>query len=76
MLAEIGVEQFEDLIQDIPSDKRFPKLKMKPAAAEMDLAREIGELAAQDQHAGRYACFLGAGAYRHHIPAVVKRLRA
>jgi len=76
MLAAIGVEQFEELVLDIPSEKRFPKLKLRPAAAELDLAREIGELAARDQHAGRYACFLGAGAYRHFIPAVVKRLVA
>src|SRR3990172_3590026 len=73
MLSWIGVERFDDLIQDIPSDKRFPRLKLRPAAAELDLGREIAEMAAQNQHAGAYGCFLGAGAYRHFIPAVVKQ---
>src|SRR3989304_2532277 len=73
MLAAIGVERFDDLIQDIPSDKRFPRLKLRPAAAALDPGREIAEMAAQNQHAGAYGCFLGAGAYRHFIPAVVKQ---
>jgi glycine dehydrogenase subunit 1 len=74
MLTEIGVERFEDLIQDIPSEKRFPKLRLRPAAAELDLAAEMAGMAAQNRHAGEYACFLGAGAYRHFIPSVIKRL--
>lgn len=74
MLAAIGVEQFEDLIQDIPSGKRYPSLKLRPAAAELDLGREISAMAEVNQYPGPYACFLGAGAYRHFIPAVSKRI--
>lgn len=74
MLEAIGVEQFEDLIHDIPSHKRYPTLKLRPAASELELGREISAMAEANQYPGPYSCFLGAGAYRHFIPAVAKRI--
>jgi glycine dehydrogenase subunit 1 len=32
------------------------------------------ELAAMNRVPGDYACFLGAGSYRHHIPAIVRQI--
>ncbi|MBI4219943.1 MAG: aminomethyl-transferring glycine dehydrogenase subunit GcvPA [Chloroflexi bacterium] len=74
MLSVIGVEQFEDLIADIPSSKRSPKLRLRPATPELDLVREMAALSDRNHHAGVYSCFLGGGAYRHFIPAVVKQI--
>ena len=74
MLRAIGVDSFDELLADIPEAYRFPTLDMPPAASEMDLAREIGELASRNTIPGEYACFLGAGAYRHYIPAAAQQV--
>src|SRR5262249_17828603 len=41
---------------------------------EIAVERELAALAAQNRHAGAMASFLGAGAYRHHVPASVDHL--
>lgn len=74
MLRAIGVSSFEDLVEDIPAGHLYPNLNIPPAAPELDLVREINALAARNRTPGEYACFLGAGAYRHYIPAVAKRI--
>ena len=69
MLKTIGVESIEDLFDEIPPELRVKSLDQIPeAVGEMEIARLMSERAAQD--AG-YQCFLGAGAYEHHIPAPV-----
>jgi len=76
MLAAIGVNSIDDLVLDIPEAHRFPKLDLRPALSEFDLTAEIGALASRNAAPGEYACFLGAGAYRHYIPSVVKSVVA
>ena len=76
MLAAIGVSSIDDLVLDIPEAHRFPKLDLRPALSEFDLTAEIGALASRNATPGEYACFLGAGAYRHYIPSVVKSVVA
>ncbi|HIK98043.1 MAG TPA: aminomethyl-transferring glycine dehydrogenase subunit GcvPA, partial [Dehalococcoidia bacterium] len=76
MLAAIGVSSIDDLVLDIPEAHRFPKLDIRPALSEFDLTAEIGALASRNAALGEYACFLGAGAYRHYIPSVVKSVVA
>ncbi|MBI2911271.1 MAG: aminomethyl-transferring glycine dehydrogenase subunit GcvPA, partial [Chloroflexi bacterium] len=39
-----------------------------------DLKREMAALAARNANAGNYACFLGAGAYCHFVPGVVRHI--
>lgn len=67
MLNTLGVKTIEDLFDEIPSDLKIKGLNHIPdAVSEMELARLLREKAAQDQ-AG--LCFIGAGAYEHHIPS-------
>lgn len=69
MLAEIGAADIETLFDEIPQNLRVKQLPAIPAAlTEMELGRLMRERALQDTHA---LCFLGAGAYEHHIPAAV-----
>ena len=69
MLAAIGVEDIERLFEEIPSALRIGSLAGVPEALnEMQLARLMSERARRD---GRPLCFIGAGAYEHHIPAAV-----
>src|SRR5499426_3807342 len=75
MLARIGVSDIEELFADIPQDKRLcgllelPKLK-----GEMGVERALTKLAAQNVPAGSVPFFVGAGAYKHHVPASVDHL--
>ena len=74
MLEAIGVASVDDLFSDIPQQYRDPPLDLPPPRSEFELRRYIDGLAAMNVVPGDYACFLGAGSYRHHIPAVVRQL--
>jgi len=71
MLRVIGVEKLEDLFRDVPADFRFPQLNLPPAQTEMEVASEMSELALANESTRDLACFLGAGAYNHYVPAAV-----
>src|SRR6187200_710200 len=75
MLARIGVPDIDALFADIPKDKRLALLVDLPKAqGEMQVERELGKLAAQNIAAGTVPFFVGAGAYKHHVPATVDHL--
>jgi len=76
MLSAIGVDSIEQLFDEIPTGLRHDlgneNLQNVPThASEMDVSRLMHQRAAQD---GQPLCFLGAGAYEHHIPAAVWEL--
>ncbi len=69
MLEAIGVEQLEDLFDEIPPSLRIGSLDAMPEAVnEMEITRLMRERAGCD---GMPLCFIGAGAYEHHIPQAV-----
>ena len=69
MLAAIGVERIDQLFDEIPANLRVKSLAGVPVALnEMEIGRLMSARARQD---GRPLCFIGAGAYEHHIPAAV-----
>ena len=74
MLAAIGIGSIDELFRDIPEEFRNPALDIPPPTSELDLGREIRALAGSNAVPGDYACFLGAGSYRHFIPAIVRQL--
>ena len=71
MLERIGVASVDALFDDIPAHCRNPGLTLPPALSEMELARELAQMAARNRSIAETPCFLGAGAYRHFIPSVV-----
>ncbi len=69
MLSAIGVPDIENLFDEIPDSLRHANIEAIPTGiTEMELSRLMKERAKQD--AGMM-CFIGAGAYEHHIPAAV-----
>ncbi|WP_367608069.1 aminomethyl-transferring glycine dehydrogenase subunit GcvPA [Legionella sp. W05-934-2] len=69
MLAQIGVANVDSLFDEVPANLRSAPLQNIPdAISEMRLMREANEKAAENKS---LTCFLGAGAYDHHIPAAV-----
>lgn len=71
MLDAIGSTTMEELFEDVPEAQRFPDLALPLPVGELEVERELGELAARNTDIATRPCFLGAGTYRHHIPATV-----
>jgi glycine dehydrogenase subunit 1 len=72
MLAAIGVPDIDTLFDEIPKELRINDLPEIPEAiSEMAVSRLLQDFATKD---GSSACYIGAGAYEHHIPAAVWQL--
>ena len=75
MLARIGAPSVESLYRDVPEFARLTEPVDLPShLGELEVEREIAALAAKNLGTSSVPSFLGAGAYRHHIPAAVDHL--
>jgi glycine dehydrogenase subunit 1 len=75
MLAKIGVSAIDELFASVPADKLLKELPNLPKAkGELEVERELSKMAARNVPAGSVPFFVGAGAYRHHVPATVDHL--
>jgi glycine dehydrogenase subunit 1 len=69
MLDTIGADSIADLFDEIPAELIIDKLAHVPKAlSEMEISRLMRQRAKMD---GSPMCFIGAGAYEHHIPTAV-----
>lgn len=72
MLATIGVDSIDALFDEIPAKLIAGELQGIPSGmTEMEIGALMRQRANQD---GEAICFIGAGAYDHHIPAAVWEL--
>jgi glycine dehydrogenase subunit 1 len=74
MLAAMGRNSVEELFAAVPKNVRVEDLRLPPGMAELAAARTVEALAAENKVFP--VIFRGAGAYRHYIPAAVKRITA
>ncbi len=74
MLREIGVGSIEELFQDIPKRLRSARFNLPLPLSELELKRELNQLASRNVNLDNYTCFLGAGSYRHFIPGTVEHI--
>jgi glycine dehydrogenase subunit 1 len=75
MLAVIGEESVDALFRDVPDGLYNPAgPEFPPALSEAELQRHMAAVAAQNTPLGAMPSFLGGGACRHYIPAVVDAL--
>jgi glycine dehydrogenase subunit 1 len=76
MLAVIGAASVDELFADVPAEARLdgPIAGLPLHASEMAVERHMTSLAARNLSAGSAPFFIGAGAYRHHVPATVDHL--
>jgi glycine dehydrogenase subunit 1 len=72
MLGAMGLDSVDRLFEDIPASVRATGLDLPPGLDELTLARRMETLAARNKVG--LTSFLGAGAYRHHIPATVDQI--
>ena len=72
MLAKIGVDAIDDLFADVPADKLLTEpLDLPRRKGEMEVERILGRMAGRNVTASSVPFFVGAGAYKHHVPATV-----
>ncbi len=75
MLKEIGIKNVDELFADVPKSALLKDLIDLPKhKSEAEVEQDFLQMRAKNIDAGQAACFLGAGAYRHHIPAAVDHL--
>jgi len=76
MLATIGAASIDDLFEDVPAEARLtaPIAGLPNHASEMAVERHFSNLARKNMAASHHPFFLGAGAYKHHIPATVDHI--
>ncbi len=75
MLRRIGVDHIDALFADVPADKLLqapPDLPRRKS--ELEVERALSRMAARNVAAGSVPFFVGAGAYKHHVPASVDHL--
>ena len=72
MLDALGLESVDELFAPIPERLRFERpLDIPEGLSEIEVLRDLGALAAKNRSADDLVCFLGAGAYDHHVPSMV-----
>lgn len=74
MLAKIGVRHIDDLFKDVPNAVLNPEIDLPRHKAELEVERHLSRMAAKNTAAGSVPFFVGAGAYKHHVPATVDHL--
>lgn len=70
MLKEIGITNIEELFANIPAKLRLPSLDVDDGLSEYEGLQLMEQLAAKNSFAQLHS-YLGAGAYEHHVPALV-----
>jgi glycine dehydrogenase subunit 1 len=75
MLARIGVESVDDLFADIPNSMLLKEpVDLPRRKGELDVERILARMAGRNVSASSVPFFVGAGAYKHHVPATVDHL--
>lgn len=75
MLKRLGVDSIDDLFKDIPEEVRLNRsLNIKDSMSEIEVSRHMNFLGEKNYDLDSLVSFLGAGAYDHYVPSVVKHL--
>jgi glycine cleavage system P protein (glycine dehydrogenase) subunit 1 len=75
MLAAIGASSIDALFRDVPASLRAPpRFDLPEHQGEIEVERMLSKLAARNVAGGAGPFFVGAGAYRHHVPASVDHI--
>jgi len=75
MLGVIGAESIDELFVDVPAvARRAEPVDLPFHAGELEVEREMLGLSRRNRSASEGPFFVGAGAYRHHVPATVDHI--
>lgn len=74
MRTVVGVNGIDELFADVPAGTLNPTLDLPNHQGEMQVERALEKIASTNHAAGDGPFFLGAGAYKHHVPASVDHI--
>lgn len=74
MLREMGLKSVDDLFADVPKEVRIDGLRLPDGMNELDVRRELEAMMSVNRTPSQMPNFLGAGIYRHFIPAAVRTI--
>ena len=74
MLDAIGVGAIDELFADVPANALNAPFDLPDAQGELAVERALGVKAARNRAASDGPFFIGAGAYKHHVPATVDHI--
>ena len=74
MLSRIGVSTIDQLFEDLPAEHYRPDLDLPPGLSELETWQLLRKLSETNLDLERHPSFLGAGAYRHFVPAAIGHL--
>lgn len=75
MLGVIGAASIDELFVDVPAvARRTDPVDLPFHAGELEVEREMLSLSRRNRSASEGPFFVGAGAYRHHVPATVDHI--
>jgi len=71
----IGIKDVEDLFSDIAEETRLKRpLNIPGPLSELEVKREVEKILKKNRTIKDLVCFLGAGIWLHHVPAVVDEI--
>jgi glycine dehydrogenase subunit 1 len=75
MLARIGVKTVDELFADVPKNLLLKEpVDLPRRKGELEVERILSRMSAKNVSASSVPFFVGAGAYKHHVPATVDHL--
>jgi len=75
MLARIGVKHVDELFADVPKNLLLKEpVDLPRRKGELEVERILSRMSARNIPASSVPFFVGAGAYKHHVPATVDHL--
>ncbi len=76
MLKEIGVSNIDSFYSDVPDNflLKHPISTLDSHKGEIEVEKHLKDLANKNKPASKQPFFLGAGCYKHHIPAAVDHI--
>ncbi|MEL6365662.1 MAG: aminomethyl-transferring glycine dehydrogenase subunit GcvPA [Pseudomonadota bacterium] len=74
MLAVVGASAIDDLFEDVPNEALNPEIDLPRRQGELQVERAFAGLASKNVPASSVPFFVGAGAYKHHVPATVDHI--
>jgi len=75
MLKEVGISSYEELISDIPENIRYKgALNVNGPLSESELFEYIKQIERKNLDFSLTKPLIGAGAYKHYVPAIIKTI--
>ena len=75
MLKVCKVNSIDDLFSDIPDNLKLKRdLELEESKSELEVATIVKNIAYKNISTEELTCFLGAGAYDHYVPSIIKHI--